>query len=194
MSCPHQITWHVHKAHSAQPVACDSSSFDRLLVVQMPWQNKPHRDSTGSGFAIEGKRIITNAHVVADTKHCQVRKHGEASKFTATVIGISHECDLAMLSVEDGACFWSQSSTLFSTLFGAFLGPFGAFLGLIFDRTWHRCVLGRYGAVVPGRDTRAAGGGDSCGKHCKNASHESLFILCCTVLGSFGLFWGKHCI
>ena len=74
----------------------------------MPWQNKPHRDSTGSGFAIEGKRIITNAHVVADTKHCQVRKHGEASKFTATVIGISHECDLAMLSVEDGARFRSQ--------------------------------------------------------------------------------------
>eukprot|EP01043_Picozoa_sp_COSAG02_P089642 COSAG02_NODE_26593_length_629_cov_1.837736_1_plen_149_part_01 len=58
----------------------------------MPWQNKPHRDSTGSGFAIDGRRIITNAHVVADSKHCQVRKHGEASKYTASVVGVSHEC------------------------------------------------------------------------------------------------------
>lgn len=73
----------------------------------MPWQNKPHRDSTGSGFAIEGRRIITNAHVVADSKHCQVRKHGEASKFTASVVGVSHECDLAMLTVEDDA-FWED--------------------------------------------------------------------------------------
>lgn len=77
----------------------------------MPWQNKPHRDSTGSGFAIEGRRIITNAHVVADTKHCQVRKHGEASKFTATVVGVSHECDLAMLAVEDDA-FWEDVKPL----------------------------------------------------------------------------------
>ena len=77
----------------------------------MPWTNKPHRDSTGSGFCIEGRRIITNAHVVADTTHCQVRKHGEAIKFTARVVGISHECDLAMLAVEDDA-FWAEVAPL----------------------------------------------------------------------------------
>ena len=77
----------------------------------MPWTNKPHRDSTGSGFCIEGRRIITNAHVVADTTHCQVRKHGEAIKFTARVVGISHECDLAMLAVEDEA-FWAEVAPL----------------------------------------------------------------------------------
>ena len=77
----------------------------------MPWQNKPHHESTGSGFVIEGRRIITNAHVVSDTKHCQLRKHGEATKFTATVVGVSHECDLAMLAVEDDA-FWTNVQPL----------------------------------------------------------------------------------
>ena len=31
----------------------------------MPWQNKLQRENTGSGFVIDGRRILTNAHVVA---------------------------------------------------------------------------------------------------------------------------------
>lgn len=72
---------------------------------QMPWANKPHRESTGSGFAIVGRRLLTNAHVVADVAHCQVRKHGDASKHSGRVVGISHECDLALIEVDDDE-FW----------------------------------------------------------------------------------------
>lgn len=102
--------------HESEHIFCSTEQYRSVVKVfnvmstpnyLMPWQNKPHRDSTGSGFAIDGRRIITNAHVVADSKHCQVRKHGEASKFTATVVGVSHECDLAMLAVEDEA-FWED--------------------------------------------------------------------------------------
>ena len=32
----------------------------------MPWQTKQQRESTGSGFIVEGRRILTNAHCVAD--------------------------------------------------------------------------------------------------------------------------------
>ena len=80
----------------------------------MPWQNKPHRDSTGSGFAISGRRIITNAHCVSDSAHCQVRKHGEASKFTAHVVATSHEADLAVLVIDEDEAnaFWGDLKPL----------------------------------------------------------------------------------
>ncbi|KAK4261617.1 hypothetical protein QN277_004587 [Acacia crassicarpa] len=32
----------------------------------LPWQNKSQRETMGSGFVIPGKKILTNAHVVAD--------------------------------------------------------------------------------------------------------------------------------
>lgn len=71
----------------------------------LPWQNKPMKEVTGSGFAIAGKRIMTNAHVVADEKYITVRKLGSPIKYHATVIAAGHECDLAVLSVADES-FW----------------------------------------------------------------------------------------
>ncbi|KAI6698383.1 hypothetical protein NL676_018502 [Syzygium grande] len=71
----------------------------------MPWQNKPPSDTWGSGFVIPGKRIITNAHVVANQTFVQVRKHGSPTKFKARVLAVGHECDLAILVV-DSQEFW----------------------------------------------------------------------------------------
>lgn len=85
----------------------------------MPWQNKASQEATGSGFVIQGKRIITNAHVVADQKFVMVRKHGimeiygvvvtfyigSPDRFQAKVVAVGHDCDLAMLMVEDEAFF-----------------------------------------------------------------------------------------
>lgn len=36
-----------------------------------------------------------------------VRKHGSARKFAARVLAVGHECDIAMLSVDDDE-FWSS--------------------------------------------------------------------------------------
>eukprot|EP00249_Psilotum_nudum_P019192 c27134_g1_i1 orf=414-2402(-) len=71
----------------------------------LPWQNKPQREVTGSGFVIRGQRIITNAHIVADQTFVKVRKHGCPEKFKAKVEAVGHECDLALLSVGDDE-FW----------------------------------------------------------------------------------------
>mmetsp|Transcript_39712 Transcript_39712/g.64406 ORF Transcript_39712/g.64406 Transcript_39712/m.64406 type:complete len:625 (+) Transcript_39712:172-2046(+) len=73
----------------------------------MPWQMRRQTTSTSSGFAIAGKKIITNAHSVADQTSVTVRKHGCPDKFIARVVVVGHECDLAMLSVEDEA-FWTD--------------------------------------------------------------------------------------
>lgn len=73
----------------------------------LPWQNKPQREVTGSGFVVSGNRIITNAHVVADQTFVMVRKHGSPIKYRAYVEAVGHECDLALLRVEEPS-FWDS--------------------------------------------------------------------------------------
>ncbi|KAK1266203.1 hypothetical protein QJS04_geneDACA015586 [Acorus gramineus] len=71
----------------------------------LPWQNKPQRETMGSGFVLPGRRILTNAHVVADHTFVLVRKHGSPTKYRAEVQAVGHECDLALLTVENEE-FW----------------------------------------------------------------------------------------
>ncbi|KAJ0082449.1 hypothetical protein Patl1_11913 [Pistacia atlantica] len=71
----------------------------------LPWQNKSQRETTGSGFVIHGKKILTNAHVVADHTFLMVKKHGGSTKYRARVEAVGHECDLAILVVENEE-FW----------------------------------------------------------------------------------------
>ncbi|KAF8402428.1 hypothetical protein HHK36_013386 [Tetracentron sinense] len=77
----------------------------------LPWQNKPQRETMGSGFVITGKRILTNAHVVADHTFVLVRKHGSPNKHRAEVHAIGHDCDLAILVVESEE-FWEGMNFL----------------------------------------------------------------------------------
>ena len=62
---------------------------------------KPPVKSTSSGFIVKGKLIITNAHSVAYSTLVQVRKQGESQKYTARVLAAAHDCDLAVLTVDD---------------------------------------------------------------------------------------------
>ncbi|MCK4422744.1 MAG: trypsin-like peptidase domain-containing protein, partial [Candidatus Omnitrophica bacterium] len=70
-----------------------------------PWQMRGQRQSSGSGIIITGKRILTNAHVVADHTFIQVKRAGQAKKYVAKAQIVAHECDLAILKVEDDSFF-----------------------------------------------------------------------------------------
>ncbi len=70
-----------------------------------PWQSKGIMASGGSGSIIEGNKILTNAHVVSDYTFIQVKKDGDSKKYTARVEAIGHECDLALLVVDDPQFF-----------------------------------------------------------------------------------------
>ncbi|MCH8029992.1 MAG: trypsin-like peptidase domain-containing protein [Candidatus Dadabacteria bacterium] len=70
-----------------------------------PWTMTGPSSSTGSGSIIEGKRIITNAHVVSNQTFVQVRRYGEFKRYQAKVLNVSHEVDLAILTVEDKGFF-----------------------------------------------------------------------------------------
>jgi S1-C subfamily serine protease len=70
-----------------------------------PWQMGSQSNGTGSGCIIDGNRILTNAHVISNNTFLQVKKAGEAKKYTARVDSISHESDLAILKVDDQSFF-----------------------------------------------------------------------------------------
>jgi S1-C subfamily serine protease len=44
-----------------------------------PWKQKAMREGIGSGFVIEGKRVLTNAHNVSNCKYIELRKENIAS-------------------------------------------------------------------------------------------------------------------
>jgi len=77
----------------------------------MPWQMKRQYSTTASGFVISGRRIVTNAHAVGFQTSIRVRKHGSAEKFVAKLIGVCHQCDLAVLSVQEDY-FWRDVEAL----------------------------------------------------------------------------------
>jgi S1-C subfamily serine protease len=57
----------------------------------------------GSGCVIEGKRILTNAHLVANANYIQFKFNKDPKKYDAKVIYVSHEVDLAILAPTDSS-------------------------------------------------------------------------------------------
>ncbi len=72
-----------------------------------PWRNYSDSSATGSGVVIAGNRILTNAHIVANQTFLQVRKQGDQKKYIARLEIVGHECDLALLKVDDPDFFKS---------------------------------------------------------------------------------------
>lgn len=71
----------------------------------LPWQSGRPASGTGTGFIIGKRRILTNAHVVSNARFLQVQKDGDPRRFRATVNFIGHDCDLAILTVDDPLFF-----------------------------------------------------------------------------------------
>ncbi|MBI4375840.1 MAG: trypsin-like peptidase domain-containing protein [Elusimicrobia bacterium] len=91
---------------SAAPDDLRHSVVKIFTVVQrpnyyQPWSMLNQESMTGSGVLVEGGRILTNAHVVSDQSYLQVRKAGEARKYRARVEFVAHDCELAILRVDD---------------------------------------------------------------------------------------------
>lgn len=70
-----------------------------------PWRLLTPRQSSGSGAVISGNRILTNAHVVADASYVQAQKHNDPQRYLARVSFVSHEADLALITVDEPGFF-----------------------------------------------------------------------------------------
>lgn len=76
-----------------------------------PW-SPPHTQTwTGSGFVIEGRKIITNAHVAGNALSLEVQLAEDSTKYAAKVEAIGHDCDLAILTVDDEE-FWDKAKPI----------------------------------------------------------------------------------
>ena len=73
-----------------------------------PWAKAAPQDITGSGVVIEGKRILTNAHVVGYASQVQIQASQAGDKLSATVVAVGRGIDLAILKLDDESFFDSH--------------------------------------------------------------------------------------
>src|SRR5690348_17056385 len=73
-----------------------------------PWAKESPSDITGSGVVIEGKRILTCAHVVLYASQVQVQANQAGDKISASVEFVAPGIDLAVLKLDDPAFFDSH--------------------------------------------------------------------------------------
>ncbi len=65
-----------------------------------PWTKQSPQELSGTGFVIDGDRILTNAHVVELATRIYIQPPNSADKLRAEVIGISQEMDLAVIVIK----------------------------------------------------------------------------------------------
>lgn len=91
-------------AHSVVKIYATAETYSTYT----PW-NSNTESRIGTGFVIEGQQILTNAHVVADHTFIEVQRDGKPDRFEAELVAVSHEADLALLTVKDESFFAKDS-------------------------------------------------------------------------------------
>ncbi|HYM36600.1 MAG TPA: trypsin-like peptidase domain-containing protein [Steroidobacteraceae bacterium] len=77
-----------------------------------PWSKQSPREVSGSGVVIDGKRILTNAHVVLYAGQIQVQPSREGNKIPASIVAIAPGIDLALLKLEDESFFKNHAPVI----------------------------------------------------------------------------------
>jgi len=78
-----------------------------------PWSGGELVSGVGAGFIISGKRIMTNAHVISNGRFLTVSKEGDPKVYPARVLHVAHDCDLAVLTVDDENFFKNTTALEF---------------------------------------------------------------------------------
>ena len=97
-------------AQSGAPSTVETSVVKVFSTVRKPdlyrpWAKQSPSEVTGSGVVIEGRRILTNAHVVLYASQVQVQANQDGNKISANVEAIAPAMDLAVLKLEDESFF-----------------------------------------------------------------------------------------
>jgi S1-C subfamily serine protease len=78
--------------------------------LRRPWTKQPPSDATGTGVAIDGKCILTNAHMVLHASRIHVQPNESSDKFDAEVVAVAPGIDLALLKLKDETYFDSHAA------------------------------------------------------------------------------------
>jgi S1-C subfamily serine protease len=92
-------------SHEAENAVVKVFSTVRHPDLSRPWAKQPPQEISGTGVIIEGKRILTNAHVVAYASQVQVQANQSGDKLSATVVAVAPGIDLAVLKLDDPSFF-----------------------------------------------------------------------------------------
>ncbi len=109
-------SWLSQASRAADPLR---ESVVHVLVTQraanlfQPWSKATPSEVTGTGFVIEGRRILTNAHVVSHSHQIYIQPHQSADRLAATVAAVAPDIDLAILQLEDESFFDNRAAILF---------------------------------------------------------------------------------
>jgi S1-C subfamily serine protease len=110
------LVWLAGSANAAATAPASGSGRVEASVVKVfstlrrpdpfkPWTKEPADEVTGSGVIIDGKRILTNAHVVMYASQIQVQAYQAGDKVSATVVALAPGIDLALLKLDDEKLF-----------------------------------------------------------------------------------------
>jgi S1-C subfamily serine protease len=81
------------------------SATMRYPDLTKPWTKHSPQEASGTGVVIDGKRILTNAHVVLYASQLFVESYQSSDKLPAKVEAVSPGIDLAILRLEDESFF-----------------------------------------------------------------------------------------
>jgi S1-C subfamily serine protease len=79
-----------------------------------PWTKNSPQQVKGSGAVIDGRRILTNAHVVRYSNQIYVQPNQSALRIPARVEAVSPSMDLAILKLDDDSFFDSRGTLPFA--------------------------------------------------------------------------------
>jgi S1-C subfamily serine protease len=94
-----------------QPNGPVQKSLVRITATEVapdyraPWNAGMLGRGIGAGFVIDGNRIMTNAHVVSNSRYLTVERDGDPNKYPAKVLFVAHDCDLALITVDSKTFF-----------------------------------------------------------------------------------------
>src|SRR6202158_335355 len=89
-----------------QPNGPVQKSLVRITATEVspdykaPWNAGMLGRGIGAGFVIDSNRIMTNAHVVSNSRYLTVERDGDPNKYPAKVLFVAHDCDLALITVD----------------------------------------------------------------------------------------------
>jgi S1-C subfamily serine protease len=98
-------------AHPAAAAAPIENSVVKVFATMRypdpfkPWSKQGPTDVTASGVVIDGKRILTNAHVVMYATQVQIQANAAGDKVPANVVAVAPGIDLALLQLDDASFF-----------------------------------------------------------------------------------------
>ena len=103
-------SWGAHSTEPAPPPGIESSVVKVFTTLRYPdpfkpWTKQSPTEATASGVVIEGKRILTNAHVVLYASQVQIEANAAGDKVPATVVAVAPGIDLAVLKLDDESFF-----------------------------------------------------------------------------------------